>query len=70
MWFDFCYRFAVCVKPGYLSPRVLNQRPLGSATDFLSTITAAHPPFFHACPALRVLIDFVSPFGTARRPVL
>jgi hypothetical protein len=43
-WFDFCYRFAVCVKPGYLSPRTLNRCPLGSATDFLTTITAAHPP--------------------------
>jgi hypothetical protein len=40
-WFDFCYRFALCVKPCYLSPRVLNRCPHGSGTDILITNPAA-----------------------------
>jgi hypothetical protein len=46
-WFDFCYRFAVCVKPCYRSRPVLSPHPHGAVTDILATVRL--PTFPNAC---------------------
>jgi hypothetical protein len=52
-WFDFCYRFAVCVKLCYQSRPVLSPHPHGAVTNILATVRPLHPPFPNACSALR-----------------
>jgi hypothetical protein len=67
-WFDFCYRFAVCVKLCYQSRPVLSPHPHGAVTDILATVRPPTQPF-PTRAVLCVLIDFVSPFGRALCPV-